>query len=432
MKIPLQSVRSRCLFFIPVLIIAILLIFFAAKISLVALDAHSWTHDGFLRATTLEPGNAVYWYHFGLYENWNPDHPDLRRAIDYYQRATEANPHSDTYWLSLADAYDAAGQPDQADSAFRYAAAAHPASSDVAWRYGNFLLRQREYPDAFAQIRRALASDPNLTVQAVSECSRVSDDVVGAITQILPSETPYYVAALDYFVSQNQADASIATWNHLRSLKPVVKMQDVVPLVDGLLHQQRADDAVSVWNQALAITGWPRDSNPASSLVFNGGFEHELLNGGFDWHEDPISGATYSSDPNGVHTGERDIRVQFDGTTNINFQHLWQFVPVESNHRYRFTGYLRLDGISTDSGMRFLIFDPAHPAALQIQTPGLVGSQPWQPVEQDVQTGPDTHLLVIALRRAPSWKFDNKLSGTVWVDDVSLTPVQQSSNAGAR
>jgi hypothetical protein len=32
-------------------------------------------------------------------------------------------------------------------------------------------------------------------------------------------------------------------------------------------------------------------------------------------------------------------------------------------------------------------------------------------------------LLIIALRRVPSWKFDNKLRGTVWVDDVSLVPV---------
>jgi len=28
----------------------------------------------------------------------------------------------------------------------------------------------------------------------------------------------------------------------------------------------------------------------------------------------------------------------------------------------------------------------------------------------------------ITLRREPSWKFDNKLSGTVWIDDVALRP----------
>jgi hypothetical protein len=46
--------------------------------------------------------------------------------------------------------------------------------------------------------------------------------------------------------------------------------------------------------------------------------------------------------------------------------------------------------------------------------------------EADFTTGPQTHLIHILLRRVPSVRFDNKISGTVWVDDVALLP------AGAR
>jgi hypothetical protein len=42
-------------------------------------------------------------------------------------------------------------------------------------------------------------------------------------------------------------------------------------------------------------------------------------------------------------------------------------------------------------------------------------------VESDFVTSPETRVVRITLRRVPSWKFDNKLGGTVWVDDVSLT-----------
>ena len=98
-------------------------------------------------------------------------------------------------------------------------------------------------------------------------------------------------------------------------------------------------------------------------------------------------------------------------------------LPSSRSHRYHFAAYLRLEGISTDSGIRFAIYDAFHPAALQILSPDLVGSHPWSLVEADLVTGPETHLLIIALRRVPSWKFDNKLRGTVWVDDVSLVPV---------
>jgi tetratricopeptide (TPR) repeat protein len=432
MKISLESARARSLFLASILIVACSLVSLGAKISLAALSARSWTRDGLLRATKLEPGNAVYWYHLGLYENWNLGHPDLRQAVAYYRQATEANPRSDTYWMSLADAYEAIGQPDQADGAFKNARSAHPISSDVAWRYGNFLLRQQNYPEAFAEIRRALITDPTLTSQAVSECSRITGDVAGTLESILPGQSAYYETALGYFISQNQTDAALIAWNRLLQLKPSLKMQQTVPLADMLLHEQQVGDAVTVWRQALAATAWPDNANPNSSLVFNGGFEHELLNGGFDWREDTIAGATYSSDTSIVRTGARSVRVTFDGSANINFQHLWEFIPVEPNRSYRFAAYLRLDQISTDSGIRFLIFDPFHPAAPQIQTPSLVGSQPWSPVEQDFVTGPETHLIVIALRRAPSWKFDNKLSGTVWVDDVSLILGPEDAHAGSQ
>jgi tetratricopeptide (TPR) repeat protein len=432
MEFSLESARARSLFLAPIFIVACSLVFYGAKISLAALSAHSWTRDGLLRAIKLEPGNAVYWYHLGLYENWNLAHPDLRQAVGYYHHAAETNPRSDTYWMSLADAYEAVGQPDRAARAFSNARSAHPISSDVAWRYGNFLLRQQKYPEAFAEIRRALITDPTLTSQAVSECSKITGDVAGTLASILPGQSAYYETALDYFISQNQTDAALIAWNRLLQLKHSLKMQQAVPLADTLLHQQQVDDAVTVWRQALAASAWPHDSNRDSPLVFNGGFEHELLNGGFDWREDTIPGAAYSLDASVVHTGARSLRVTFDGSANINFQHLWQFIPVEPNHRYHFAAYLRLDQISTDSGMRFLIFDPFHPAAPQIQTPSLVGSQPWSPVEQDLVTGPETHLIVIALRRAPSWKFDNKLSGAAWVDDVSLVPTPENAPVGSR
>ena len=153
---------------------------------------------------------------------------------------------------------------------------------------------------------------------------------------------------------------------------------------------------------------------------FNGGFEHDLLNGAFDWREDPVPGTAFSADRDVVHAGSRALRITFDGSANPDFRNLWEFVPVEPRTGYHFSAYLHVEGISTDSGIRFAVFDNA---ALQVLTPEFVGSHPWSLVEADVVTGPQSHLLMIALRRLPSWKFDNKLRGTVWVDDVSLVPV---------
>jgi hypothetical protein len=423
MNIPVESARARWSFFVAVLLIAGSLAFLAGKVWLAAQLDTSWVRERLLRAASLEPTNADYWDRLGLYEKWNFERRDLRRAVYYYQRATEANPRSDTYWMDLADADEAVGQTARAQEAFERAQSAHPISYDVAWQYGNFLLRRRDYPEAFAEIRRALVTDPDLTAQAVSECSKVSNDLPGVLTEVLPNQNRYYRMALDYFLAQDQTDAALTVWDRLLALQQTPDMAQAVPLINGLIRKERVDDALRVWRQALGATSWPQDEAGSSSLVFNGGFEHDLLNGAFDWREDPVSGAAFSSESGVVHAGGRAIQITFDGSENLDFRNLWQFSPVEPSHRYHFSAYLRSEGISTDSGIRFVISDAFHPAALQILSPELVGTHPWSLVEADLVTGPETHLLTIALRRVPSWKFDNKLRGTVWVDDVSLVPV---------
>jgi hypothetical protein len=40
----------------------------------------------------------------------------------------------------------------------------------------------------------------------------------------------------------------------------------------------------------------------------------------------------------------------------------------------------------------------------------------------DFTAGPKTELIVVRLTRLPSKKFDNLISGKVWLDDVQLTP----------
>ena len=67
--------------------------------------------------------------------------------------------------------------------------------------------------------------------------------------------------------------------------------------------------------------------------------------------------------------------------------------------------------------------DVRHAQQVQVTTPELTGSNAWTELESDFVAGPDTKAVKITLRRIPSWKFDNKVSGTVWVDDVALTPV---------
>lgn len=372
----------------------------------------------------LEPGDADYWTHLGLYKQWGADDSGNHRAIYYLQRATRTNPRSAELWADLAGADQASGNTAGALEAYREAQRNYPISSKVAWEYGSFLVYNRNFSQGYAEIKRALLVNPGLAPSAVSECWRVNPDITSILDRVLPAQANYYRAAMDFFLSRHLLEPAVAVWNRQLTLGRPTEMAQAVLLVNALIDHNLMPGAERTWQQALKATHWPQDRTNRDSLIFNGGFEHEITNGGFGWRENLTSDVRFGVDRYVVHSGSAALRIDFEGKTNVNFQNLFQLVPAEPRKRYRFSAYVRTQKLSTDQGVRFKLFDPRHPSDVHILTPNLTGTNSWTLVRSDVETGSNTNLLEIELTRSPSWKFDNKIHGTVWVDDISLAPIQ--------
>ena len=432
MEIGSPSPTRRWLFLVATLLVALPLALLSTKTWLVESWARSSRPEDWLRAAQWEPRNADYWYRLGRYHQLDFEHMDLALAISYYRRALTINPRSADSWMDLAGAYEMAGDPAQAHAAFEKAKSVYPFSAEVAWRYGNFLLRLEQFPEAFAEIRRALTTDPKHAPLAISRCWYSTRDIGRILDEALPAATQVYLPALDFLVTEQQQDAALAVWNRLLALQPSFRLPTAFLFIDLLIQRDRVDDAKRVWQQALAVAGWTQPELVSGSLVWDGGFEGEIANGGFGWRQQEVAGAAFGFDTETRHAGARSFRVTFDGTANLDFLNLWQLVPVEPNRRYRFAAYVHTEEITTDSGVRLRIMDPRHQLDLNILTPNLVSTQPWALEEVDFTTGPQTRLIEIALRRLPSQKFDNKIRGTVWVDEVSVIPIPQEAARRSR
>jgi tetratricopeptide (TPR) repeat protein len=414
---------SRALFLALVLLVSGILTFLSAKVYLAARWNASSNPERWLKAARLEPGNAAYWERMGLSRVWDLSAAGAGEAVSYFQKATEIDPLSAELWMELADAYEMSGDPVRAQDAFEKAQRSYPISAEVAWRYGSFLLYQAKLPEGYEQLRRAISIDPSRTQEAIAACWQANEDLTPILNKVLPPKSSYYQEAIDFFLSRNRLESALAVWNRQQQLGLPTELAHTTPLVDALLEQDRVTEAQHTWQKTLKLTSWAPDSAGARSLVFNGGFETCVANGGFDWREVPVSAAKFEFDETEAHSGSRSLRIAFDGTTNLDFEHLFQYVVIDPATHYHFSAYLRTEGISTDRGMRFDILDPRAPSQTRVATQELRGTNPWTRVEADLITGPSTHLLKITLQRLPSWKFDNKLRGTVWVDDVSLSPV---------
>lgn len=432
MRIELSARRSRVVFLAAVAAAAAVLAIASGKAWLAERWNASTEPTLWHKAARAEPGDARYWVHLGRYAQSNLTKAESGRAVNDFRRAAVADPASGGIWLELAGADESLGRPDRARRAFERALADDPLSPRVAWRYGNFLLGEKDFGAGYTELRRALAGEPSLTESAISECEQAGASARDIVDRVLPPEAGSYLTAVDFFVSRQKLDAALTVWPRLLALSRPVALRRGLPLVNALVAADRLADADRVWRQTLAAADWPRSSTPDDSLVFNGGFEHPLAGGGFGWREIPADGVTYALDRSVGHSGRQSLEITFAGTANLDFRNLVQSVRVQPGTRYRFSAFLRTEQLSTDSGIRFLLFDVRHPAALAMLTPEIVGTHAWEKVSAKFTTGSRTDLLRIALRRLPSQKFDNKLAGRVWVDDVALTAVGQSRKRGTK
>jgi len=374
------------------------------------------------RATRIEPSNADTWYRLARFRQLDFDNADIPLAISYYRRAIQLNPRSPYYKLDLAGALEMAGNNSEADTNFKAAQAAYPISAEVSWKYGNFLLRQDRLPEAYAEIHRALMVDPSLTPLAVSRVWHSNPDIHLLLDQVLPGTPGAYSQALAFLTDAQDTTSALEVWRRLIAIDPHTDWKWAYMLTDMLVAKERFEEAGEVWRQAVSMNPGSAPAYAGNSLVYDGGFEQDISGGGFGWRQSDVMGVDFDFDTDDKHSGNRSARLTFDGSKNLAYQDLFQYILVSPSTRYRFQGFLHTDQISTESGMRFEILDPKDQQQLDVLTPNETGTLPWTLEQMDFTTRPHTRLIVIRLARRLSERLDNKLRGTVWIDDVSLVP----------
>jgi tetratricopeptide (TPR) repeat protein len=431
-EFPLLGTAQRRVLLIASFAAAALVCFQAIKNWVADYRIHSPLLQIMERGAALEPGNAEAWDRLGRFEQWDFASPDPNQAIAYYLKAVQRDPRSAHYWMDLASAYETVGNTARARESFAHARNAYPVSAEVAWNYGNFLLRQQEFSEGYAEIQQAVRTDPSLLPLAISRAWRSHHDVNDVLDKVLPPNEGAYFEALDFFASNQQLDAALKVWRRLVALGKPFALDRSFPFIDALISGGRADDVRHVWREAVTAAGKPHQEPAAHSLIWNGDFAQNFTNGGLDWRWSAPLGVSLDFDSALPSHGARTLRLEFSGGANLNLEEPLQYVPVESGRTYHFRAYLRTQGITTESGMRFSIYDPQHSSTVNVRTENLTGTNPWAAVDTDVTAGPETHFLAVRLLRTPSRLFENRLSGTVWLADISLVPSRAAAEFQSR
>jgi tetratricopeptide (TPR) repeat protein len=422
MQIELQSPLRRFGLAGACLIVIGFYLLFAGRAYLAAHLARKTDLPDIQRAIRLEPSNAEYRALLGRYHALSG--ASLDEAISDFRIAVQLNPYESQYWLDLASAYHVAGHIYEQAQSVEQAVEADPTTPNVAWAAANFFLIQGNLGKALPCFRTVLANDPDAVDSTLQICWRATGNADQMFDQALPRRTDLYMSFLHLLVHKQEVVAAENAWDHLIGLRQPFPPKLAFPYFQLLLAKQEVTAANTAWQQLAQVDKEIQPYLPSrENLIVNGGFEENLLNGGFDWWYESNPHAALALDTDRFYGGTRSLSVTFDGR-NAPDAGIAQLIPVKPDTDYEFSAESRTQDIDSASGPRFAITDAYTTTVSYVLTDDLLGTNPWHRQQARFHTGPSTNLLFLKVIRQPAAPL---IRGKLWIDDVRLV---ETSNQG--
>lgn len=371
------------------------------------------------------PDDPLVHYRLGIAYRDLPQHQDLERARQHLERAVELNPYAWTYRRQLAVLYELSGHDDDARATYQEATRLNPRSASHRWRLANFELRQGDLDAAAEEIGRALALDPSLARPGLSLLVKAGVDgrrIERTWPRDFDSRRRLLHLATNHASVGALPDAEPllgSLWRELLAASEPLSVEDGALYVRHLLSGPSPHQAQRAWIELTERNGLADpDYRSGTNLVWNGDFERPLTGDGLGWRVRQADGFEAERAEDG---GSTVLRLVFDGTTNLAFEHLEQRVVAPSAGPYRLEARVRAEEISTDQGLALDVWDGGGRRLLVTEV--FTGTTPWQTVAGTLSVPADDPRVTLRLRRQRSLRIDNKLRGSFWIDDVRLTPV---------
>jgi O-antigen ligase len=342
---------------------------------------------------------------------------EARDRLPAVERLVRREPTGAVWWADLGDTLLALGRKEDARRAVARAVQLAPRIPFVTFRDAQFRFALGEQNAALDGMARAMAADMANAGPAFREYDARQVPLEAVLRRGLPSEARAWQAYLRYQLDQQQVDEAAVTWAAVVQ-RGYVDEPSARRYLDTLMTGGRVPEAWGVWRVAAERLG---KGYPAGDHIFNGGFEFESTAARFDWRLSPPQGAGVDFDDDVRYSGRRSLRIRFDGSANLTEAGVRQVVYLERG-RYRLRAYVRTEGISTDEGIAFMVGAEGAPATAGATTDALLGTNDWTLVERVFDLTGEGGLVRVALTRRRSFRADKLIQGTVWIDDVSITP----------
>ncbi|MBZ0160744.1 MAG: carbohydrate binding domain-containing protein [bacterium] len=377
------------------------------------------------RALALDPGNdriqtsLATLYHYSLLLR------DYPAALAAYRSALRNNPLDSASWLHLGKLYADMDQARESDQAFALAVRLGPGNAALLWEIAIAHLDEGRVTEAIAVLTRFLAvSPPNNATRGYELAHRLAppDEVIG---KMIAPDVDHYTHYTNYLLDRHLGDQALVVWDRLdqmaaRTREPIDPHLQL-RVVDLLMATGRLDQAYQLWT-TLTTRIQPDAAPSASNLTSNGNFEHkETVGRGFDWRIGGAPGVAWTFDSDRAYTGRRSLRLTFV-KSRADFLNISQLIPVQPHSMYALQAYIKTDGLAGSKGITVEVIDSAEGALAKTDPVG--ETRDWSPVTMTFRTSGTARTITLRVHGEPPPPYLPPLSGSAWIDNVSLTKVE--------
>jgi len=319
----------------------------------------------------------------------------------------DADPANPLVWCTYAQGLSVHGQTQQAQSAFDHAVSLGPGMPPVLMRAANFDFTHGRSEHGLLLSARILSQTSAFDEIIFSYLQRADVPAGTLAGTAIPAAARPARAWLGWLRAHgsDQDLGETCAWMKRNRLLDESSAGEVAWT---LWNRASYRTAYALWTDWLGLNG---AGDSQRQLLANRDFRNPPKESPFDW--------ALGSLPSVAVTRANGLEVRFAGSGNVAFSHVRQFT-VAAPGRYRFSAEVTAENLTTDQCPFFHIFDPAHPGRLNVETSAMVGTaaRSWTRVEFTVTRS--TEALAVQLERRPSLSFDNRISGTLRIHQVSL------------
>lgn len=343
---------------------------------------------------------------------------DLFKAYSYYMRSLKGGYLASNTWESLSNIFEEWNYPEASFKSLEMSYFIDPLNDKTVWALAQKSFLNSEKEKGYFYLSKFVALNPDYYRDVYDIAYRSSGDYNEVYSKVVPKDTANLSLFLNYLITQREKTISKNLYLALKKATDL-KNDVLITYMNYLIQEEDTETLKDAFDFTVKKLHYPEKDKSLNNLIYNGSFEFLPMNGGFDWVILPSDDVDIDFDKETKMDGEYSLRLEFKGT-NIEFQHVYQFVEVSPGSNYKLTFYVKTDNLTTSNGF-FVEALGRNLKDFYTSSKVFTGTNKWQEATLDLNIPENVKLIAIRLRRQVSPKFDNKLSGIVWVDKFKIT-----------